>query len=63
MAYNFEKDHCGKKIQVWEFILRKVWKLNYEINSLSVIFRGFFLLLGATILRNTSALLLLEVDI
>ena len=29
------------KIQVWEFIFRKVWKLNYERNSLSVIFKGF----------------------
>ena len=31
------------EIQVWEFIFRKVWKLNYEINSLSAIFKGFCL--------------------
>ena len=44
-------------------MFRKVWKLNYEINFLSVIVKGFCLLLGATILWNTSKWLLLKVDI
>ena len=50
-------------MQVWEFVFRKVWKLNYEIDYLSVIFKEFCLLLGVTILRNTSELLFLTVDI